>query len=980
MADDFKNIPEAYKVIKTEYIDEIKSNAGLLQHKKTGARIVVLSNDDENKVFNIGFRTPPKDSTGVAHIMEHSVLCGSRHFPAKDPFVELAKGSLNTFLNAMTYPDKTIYPIASCNDVDFQNLVHVYLDAVFYPNIYIHDEIFRQEGWHYELADWEAPLIYNGVVYNEMKGAFSSPEQILYRKITDTLFPDTIYSVESGGDPDVIPELTYEQFLDFHKKYYHPSNSYIYLYGDMDVYEKLDFIDKEYLQYYDALNVDSTIPKQRPFAEVSVSQGEYPIGEEDNEENASYMACSWVVGDRLDPQLYLAFQILEYALMEAPGAPLKQALLDHEFGDDIYGIFETSLMQPYLSIIIKNMDAERRDDILQVIREELNKLADGGLNRRTLEGALNFYEFRSREGDFGRWPKGLMYGLQMMDSWLYDDNLPFIHLKFQEVYDALRQGLEAGFFEQLIRTYMIDNTHASVYLLCPSRGLAVRKEKALADKMAAHKASLSETEIQQLIADTAQLKAYQSEPSPKEVLEMIPLLSIDDIKKEAEPIENQELNLDGIHVIHHDIETNQIAYLNLLFDLRHIKDEDVSYLGILSEAFGNMNTEHYTYQELTDEINLYTGGLRSAVSVYGVKDKDTYRPVFEIGGKALYSRIETMFSLLKEVLLNTCFDDEKRLREILNQMKSRLEMSFLSNGHSVAVNRATSYFSQGAWFKEKIEGIEFYQFICDILKHYEERKAEVIGKLKRLCRKVFRKEYLLADITADAEGMQLCRKDMKGFCAMLHTDVMTDEERRQISVGVCPKHNEAFITAGMIQYNACAGNFAEKGLQYSGSMHVLKNILGNEYLWNNIRVKGGAYGCMCGFASSGNSYFTSYRDPNLEQTYEVYDRAADYVASLELDERELTKYIIGAIGAVDTPMTASMKGARSLAAYMGGRSFEEIQKTRDELLGTTVEDLRKQAAAVQAITASGHICVVGSESSIRAQKDRFEHVSQLLQS
>ncbi|MGN0205362.1 MAG: insulinase family protein, partial [Coprococcus sp.] len=353
MADDFKNIPAAYEVISTEYIDEIKSMAGLLRHIKTGARVVVLSNEDENKVFNIGFRTPPQDSTGVAHIMEHSVLCGSKNFPAKDPFIELAKGSLNTFLNAMTYPDKTIYPVASCNDADFQNLMHVYLDAVFYPNIYAGNETFRQEGWHYELEDKDAPLIYNGVVYNEMKGAFSSPEQLLYRKITDTLFPDNVYGVESGGDPDVIPELTYEQYLDFHKKYYHPSNSYIYLYGNMDVHEKLDFIDKEYLQHYDALEVDSSISKQAPFEAVTVAQGEYPIGNEDREENASYMACSWVVGDSLDPKLYLAFQILEYTLMEAPGAPLKQALLDQEFGEDVYGFFETSLIQPYLSIIIK---------------------------------------------------------------------------------------------------------------------------------------------------------------------------------------------------------------------------------------------------------------------------------------------------------------------------------------------------------------------------------------------------------------------------------------------------------------------------------------------------------------------------------------------------------------------------------------------------------------------------------------------------
>ena len=979
MTDKFTHIPAAYEIVSLEYIDEIKSQAALLRHKKTGARIAVLANDDENKTFNIGFRTPPKDSTGVAHIMEHSVLCGSEKFPAKDPFVELAKGSLNTFLNAMTYPDKTVYPIASCNDADFQNLMHVYLDAVFHPNIYIHDEIFRQEGWHYELTDKAAPLIYNGVVYNEMKGAFSAPEQILYRKITDTLFPDTIYSVESGGDPDVIPQLTYEQFLDFHRKYYHPSNSYIYLYGNMDVSEKLAFIDEAYLSQFDDTQVDSSIAKQAQFDRTSMTRGEYPIGNDDREENAAYMAYSWVIGDSLDARLCLAFQILEYALMEAPGAPLKQALLDKGFGEDIYGMFETSLLQPYLSIIIKNMNEEDRDEIVQVIQTELKKLADGGLNHKTLEGALNYYEFKSREGDFGRWPKGLMYGLQLMDSWLYDDNKPFVHLKFQAVYDELREGLSQGYFEDLIRQYMIDNTHCSVYLLCPSKGLAARKEQALADQLAEYKASLSEEELEQLIASTEELKQYQSEPSPKDVLEMIPLLTIDDIRKEAEPICNKVLSEDGIAILQHEIETNRIAYVDLLFDISHIDAEDVPYLGILTEVLGNMNTDHYTYQELTDEVNLYTGGLRTAVNIYGLQGSNTYKPRFEMSGKVLYSKVPKMFELFEDILLHTHFDDEKRLKEILNQLKSRLEMGFMSNGHSTAVNRAMSYFSQGSWYKELEEGIAFYQFLCALLKDYDTRKSSVIHKLQIIGQKIFRKTYLLADMTVDDEGMQICKEPLVSFTGKLYTAPMNAADCAVKAIGTCPKHNEAFITSGMVQYNACAANFAESGIAYNGSMNVLKNVLGNEYLWNNVRVKGGAYGCMCGFAPSGNGYFTSYRDPNLAKTYDIYAKAANYVQSLELDDRELTKYIIGAIGAIDLPMTASMKGNRSLAAFLGERSFEQIQKNRDELLATTVDDLRSLSKAVAAVIEAGHICVVGSESKITEEKDRFEYVAQLIQ-
>lgn len=979
MADYLKKIPEAYEVIRTEYIDDIKSEAGLLRHRKTGARLVVLANDDENKTFSIGFKTPPKDSTGVAHIMEHSVLCGSEHFPAKDPFVELAKGSLNTFLNAMTYPDKTVYPIASCNDADFQNLMHVYLDAVFHPNIYLHREIFLQEGWHYELADLDSPLIYNGVVYNEMKGAFSSPEQILYRKITDTLFPDTIYSVESGGDPDVIPNLTYEQFLDFHRRYYHPSNSYIYLYGNMDVYEKLDFIDQEYLRHYDSQQVDSAIDRQKPFEKMVFDQGEYPVGDEEELSNSAYMACNWVVGNSLDPMLYLGFQILEYALLEAPGAPLKEALLKLNLAEDIYGIYETSLLQPYLSIIIKNMDEGRKDEILAVIQEELKRLAGGGLNHRTLEGALNFYEFRSREGDFGRWPKGLMYGLQLIDSWLYDDDKPFIHLHFQQVYQMLREGLEQGYFEKLIQTYLIDNTHGSVYLLLPSRGLAARREQALEKQLQAHKDSLSEEELKALVEETAHLKAYQSEPSPKEVLEMIPLLTIDDIKKEAEPLYNKALDIDGVPAVHHDIPTNGIGYLIMLFDVSHIPAEEVPYLGILTEALGNMNTKRYSYQELTDEVNLHTGGLRTAVNVYNVHDCHVYRPFFEIGGKALYGKMEKVFELFEEILMHTDFEDDRRLKDILFQMKSRLEMGFMSNGHSTAVNRATSYFNQGAWFKELVEGIAFYRFICGILKNYEAEKAGLIEKLKAICGRIFRKERLLADVTADGEGLALCRESIGHFADSLYQEKLPEGWDKPVSVGLCPRHNEAFITAGMVQYNACAGNFSQQGIDYDGAMNVLKNILSNEYLWNNIRVKGGAYGCMCGFTPSGNGFFTSYRDPNLGETYNIYHEAADYVSKLVLDERERTKYIIGAVGAVDTPMTASMKGARSLSAYLGGRSYEDIQKSRNELLKADEKTLRRLAKAVAAVADSGHICVVGSESRINAEKDRFEHVEQLIQ-
>ena len=518
---DISRIPGTYEVISSEYVQEVSSDALVLRHRKTGAQVALLLNDDDNKVFSIGFRTPPADSTGVAHIMEHSVLCGSEHFPAKDPFKELMKGSLNTFLNAMTYPDKTVYPVANCNDADFQNLMHVYLDAVFHPNIYTHDEIFRQEGWHYDMEDADAPLVINGVVYNEMKGAFSSPDDLLVRRLSDTLYPDTIYSVESGGDPDVIPELTYEKFLDFHRTYYHPSNCYIYLYGNMDAEEKLNFIDREYLSHYDEIKVPSEIPLQQPFTEPVCRTAAYPVGDEKDAENAAYMAVSWVLDGMQDLTRTIAFQILEYVLMEAPGAPLKQTLLDHGCGEDIYGMLETSMRQPYLSIIIKNMDPSRESEIRTIISDTLKEIVGEGLNRRTLEGVLSSFEFKSKESDFGQWPKGLMYGLQMMDTWLYDESAAFTLLKYQAAYDDLRTKLDTGYFEELIEKCMLNNTHASVLMLLPEPGLAMKNEAQLANRLAAIKTSMTEEEAARVIEGTHQLRRYQSEPTPQKILEMI---------------------------------------------------------------------------------------------------------------------------------------------------------------------------------------------------------------------------------------------------------------------------------------------------------------------------------------------------------------------------------------------------------------------------------------------------------------------------
>ena len=498
------NALKNYELVQQKTLNDLQSEGYLLRHIKSGARVLLMENSDENKVFSIGFRTPPEDSTGVPHILEHSVLCGSKNFPVKDPFVELVKGSLNTFLNAMTYPDKTVYPVASCNDKDFQNLMHVYMDAVFYPNIYQHDEIFRQEGWSYNLESEEDALTYNGVVYNEMKGAFSSPEGVLDRVILNTLFPDNTYANESGGDPDVIPELTYEQFLDFHRKYYHPSNSYIYLYGDMDMEEKLNWLDEMYLSKFDTLEIHSEICMQKSFDAVKEVEMNYSISSNESEEDNTYLSYNKVIGTSLDRELYQAFQILDYALLSAPGAPLKKALVDAGIGKDIMGSYDNGIYQPIFSIVAKNANPEQKGAFVSLIEDTLSDIVKNGMDTKALEAGINYHEFRYREADFGNYPKGLMYGLQMFDSWLYDDEKPFLHVEAIETFDFLKEQVGNGYFEQLIQKYLLDNTHGAIVVVKPEKGRTARLDKELEEKLQNYKNSLSKEEVQELVAATHQ--------------------------------------------------------------------------------------------------------------------------------------------------------------------------------------------------------------------------------------------------------------------------------------------------------------------------------------------------------------------------------------------------------------------------------------------------------------------------------------------
>lgn len=966
---------DAYELIEKREIEDIHSLSYVLRHKKSGAKIALLSNDDKNKVFYIGFRTPPKDSTGVAHILEHTVLCGSEKYPLKDPFIELAKGSLNTFLNAMTYPDKTVYPVASCNDKDFQNLMNVYLDAVFYPNIYKEEKIFRQEGWHYEMEDAEDDLRINGVVYNEMKGVYSSPDDVVERKVMDSLFPGHTYGIESGGDPDVIPSLTYEEFLDFHRKFYHPSNSYVYLYGDMDMAEKLDFLDKEYLSRFDKIEVDSAIEEAPVFEKMQEFRAQYSVMSEEEMEDASYLAFAVNVGECGNKEHYMAFPILDYAICSAQGAPIKKALIDKGIGEDVYSTLEMGIAKPYFSIIAKNTSEDLKEEFLNTIRDTAVELVENGIDKKALLAGLNVFEFQYREADFGHYPKGLAYGLDILDSWLYDDNKVFDYIEADAVYKKLRQEIENGYFEKLLKEYILENTNASMVIVTPKLNMNEEKEAVLYEDLQKFKASLTKEEVDKIVEDTMALREYQEAEEPLEVLETIPLLEREDIDKTGIKLKNQIIKAEQTDIIMHDIETNKIAYLRYMFDISDIEEKSLPYLGLMKNLIGLMDTNNYTYSELYNEIHIRTGGMGVVTNFfYNFDDESDYKLTLDVKTKVLYGQMKPAYEIMKEMILQTDFTDKKRLKELLLEMKSKMQSSFVSAGHSLAAGRALSYFSVGSKISEEIKGLGQYRFIERLLENFDDEIDETIAVMQNLCQRIFVKERLMVDYTGTMEGLDEVKDISNAFYNALSNAKENVKGPTQVQ---CQPLNEAFKTSGQVQFVCRAGNFKKRGLEYTGALKVLRVMMGYDYLWNNVRVKGGAYGCMSSFMRNGDCFFVSYRDPNLQKTIDVYENTGEYLRNFVADERTLTQYIIGTISEVDAPLSPAAYGAYCLNAYLSDVTEEMIQKDREEILNVTEKDIQKLAEYVDAFLEEKCICVVGTTPKIEESKELFTTVDSL---
>lgn len=1011
----------AYKLVEKKTLKDINAKGCLLSHVKTGARVLALECDDENKVFSVAFRTPPADSKGSPHIMEHSVLCGSKSFPVKDPFVELAKGSLNTFLNAMTYPDKTVYPVASRNDKDFQNLMHVYLDAVFYPNIYRHSEIFRQEGFSLRLDEPDGEPYLNGVVYNEMKGAFSSPEESLERKTLEALFPDTAYANESGGDPDKIPELTYEEFLDFHRRYYHPSNSYIYLYGDMDMNEKLNWMDEHYLSHFDRTDIDSAIALQRPFSKVRDVRMTYPVAEDEDIENKTYLSYSKVVATSLDKDLYQAFQVLDFALLSAPAAPLRKALIDAGIGDDILGGYDNGIYQPVFTVTAKGASEEQKDDFVAVIEDTLRGLVRDGIDKKALLAAVNSMEFRYREADFGSYPKGLVYLLEIFDSWLYDDNAPFLHLQASDSFNFMRERIERedgmsidagqtadacedkdgsrkspGYFESLIEKYLLNNTHGAVITSVPERGLEKRLERKLMAKLSAYKASLGADGTERLVRETRELTAYQESEDRREDIEKIPVLNVSDISRKISPPANEEIECDGTEIIFHEIETNGIAYVSLIFDVTpdtddkagNIKSAMLPYLGILQNILTFVDTADYGYGELYNEINIHTGGIGTSLEVYPDADDiahQRFKATLEVRAKTLYGQLPFAFDMMREIITGSKFDDKKRLRELISMLRSRLQMSFQSSGHMAASLRALSYVSPVSEFRDLVGGISFYETLKYIDEHFEECEEELTGRLLFLMGKIFTRDNMTVSCTAARSVSELLIPEVKKLAYALRVE-------KAGSDGILPgnkaggdnspaaltlRQNEGFQTASKVQYVARAGCFSDKGFKYTGSMLVLKVIMAYEYLWQNVRVKGGAYGCMSNFSRFGCAYLVSYRDPHLKNTLTVFENIPRYLRDFDASDREMAKYIIGAVSDLDQPLTPSARGEHSMWMYLTHTTEEMLIREREEVLNTGAADIRSLADPLSAVLSDNCLCVIGREEKIRENAGLFGDIRSL---
>lgn len=954
-----------FRLTQKKEIDELKSLGLLFEHEVTRAELMVLENDDDNKVFSATFRTPPENDTGIAHILEHSVLCGSKNFPVKEPFVELMKGSLQTFLNAMTFPDKTMYPVASRNRKDFFNLMNVYLDAVFYPNI--SEETFKQEGWHYELNSPKDKIVYKGVVLNEMKGEFSNPESCIDRQLAHSLFPSTAYGFESGGDPKCIPDLTYQEFREFHRKHYHPSNSRLFLYGDGDTQSYLDFLQEKYLQDFEHMDVNTSIAYQRSFRKTKRKQMAYPVSSDESLEKKTYVLLGYKLDKAANHEHCLGFSILSHLLLGSSASPLRKALITSEFGSEVIGGgFDDNRADTMFAVGLKGTEPEHENKILALIDSTLRELAENGIEEDMILSAVNSIDFKLREANFGGFPKGIVYNIQALSSWLYDKD-PFSHLKFEKVMRKIKKQMHAGYFEDLIRRYLIENNHRSILVAIPQQGLGKKWEARERKILKMVKEELTSDQVNNLIAETQKLQGLQLAPDSLEALATLPSLAIEDVPKEIEkyPLEIKKQG----EILFHDLFTNNIAYTQIGFNTHTVPDEMIPYIPLLGTLVLGMGTRKHSYTEVSKLIGMHTGGIRTShFSSATAQDRQQVLSYIFFNGKALMEKVDNLFDLFDELLGEYSFDDTKRLVEIIRSARADMEDSIVPHGNHYVQARLQSYQSRLGKFDELTDGITYYRFLEQLLERVEKNPAEVADMFRQVAERVFTRKNALFNITSGQKDYQVIEKRIVRTVDALSATEWSEEKWDLKAVPL----NEGFLTASNVQHVGKGANLYDLGFKYSGQFETLKALLRTGFLWDKVRVHGGAYGSGNSFnLFTGDYSLVSYRDPNLTETLGVYDEIADFLNHLDLSSEELTKMIIGCVGKMDPPLTPDRKGSVSMFDHLTGRTHELKQQYREELLSTSLEDLKGYAPLFEKIRDAGNVCVLGNEDKLKKSKSVF---------
>ena len=967
---EINKIYSGFRLDRIERIDEINGTAYEMKHEKSGARLIYIDSPDSNKVFNIAFRTTPHNSTGVAHIMEHSVLCGSRKFPLKEPFVELVKGSLNTFLNAMTYPDKTMYPVASKNDKDFHNLMDVYLDAVFYPRVREDAEIVMQEGWHYELENADDELTYKGVVFNEMKGVYSSPDSVLERQMMRELFPDTTYGVDSGGDPDYITDLTYEEFQEFYRVHYHPSNSYIFLYGDMNIEEQLAFLNDEYLSHFDAIDVHTEVALQAPFTEGKVVSYPYSVGSEEPTDNRTLHSFAYVLPD-VTPEHSLAFEVLTHALLTSPAAPLKQALVKAGIGSDISGYYLDSIRQPMWTVQATGSNLDKQADLQRIVESTLQELCDKGLDKELLEASLNSIEFALRESDFGGRPIGLAYIIRMMDNWLYDND-PLELLHYEEALANIRKGLAGTYFEDLIRHSILNNNHKVLVSIYPERGLQERKDVEVKEYLATVKANMTSEEIEAIVEQTKRLKIRQETPDSDEALASIPLLELSDLNPNIEAVERRESKIGNTTVHFVPTFTKGINYVGLYFKLNCLTEEELFYADILSDILGRIDTSERGYEALAKDINMNLGGLSSDITAISKDGKrDEFTPLMIVRAKALHSKLPDLCRLINEVVQKADYSDDQRLTELVQESKAIWDNEAFRRGNSIVSQRVMAQVSAVGKFRDN-GNLGYYQKISELASNPAALPL-LPEKLAEVARKIFRANNVDIMFVGEEGELEAFENLMKPFVETWDATELSDDVLQITRLS----GNDGIVTAGKVQYVAQGGNFIDHGFKHVGPMSVLETILRYEYLWIRIRVQGGAYGAFANFYDDGNMIFCSYRDPNLLETLNVYKELPQYLRDFTLTDREMRKYIIGTMSSLDLPMTPALRGPRAMGMYFSGAKLEDKVEFRKQVIACKPEDIVALADVVEPVLNDNHICTMGNEQKIKDAGNVLDNIVSL---